>query len=234
MKVKYCLPIIKNTKKDVLKSLKIKGFDFYEIWLDYIKDLDNQFLLDIAKTNRGKLIFLFRRQSLEEIRLPLEKRQQIISSISKYNVYLDLDFLSQYEEIKYLKDYPKIKLILSYHNYKETPKLDYLKNLVGKMKIYNPAVFKIATFCQNETDGLNLLNFLLMLKEQKVKYTVLGMGKKGLITRIFGSIWGNEFTFVPIDLKEKSAQGQLIKKQMEVILKEINWWREILLDNFLE
>ncbi len=219
---KYCLPVIKNAKKEVLKSLKIKGYDFYEIWLDYIKDLDDKFLVEINKIHSGRLIFLFRRRNLENIKLPLEKRQHIINTLSTLKVYLDLDFLSQYEELEYLKKHPKIKLILSYHNYKETPKPDYLWSLVSKMKKYNPYILKIATFCQKETDGLSLLNFQIKLKNEKLRYIVLGMGKKGLITKIFGAIWGNEFNFTPLDLKDKSAEGQLTKKQMENILREVN------------
>lgn len=221
MTVKYCLPIIKNTKIEVLKALKVKGFDFYEIWLDYIKDLDDKFILDIAKKYEGNLIFLFRRQNLEKIRLNLKKRLEIISQLKKFNIYLDIDFLTQYEELEALTDKRKIKLILSYHNYKETPKLDYLNNLINKMKRHNPDIFKVATFCKDNIDGLTLLNLLLKLKEQKLKYIILGMGKKGLITRVFGPIWGNEINFAPLNLKEKSAEGQLSIKQLKLILREI-------------
>lgn len=223
MENKYCLPIIKNTKKEVTKSLKIKGYGFYEIWLDYIKDLDNKFIADIAKKHEGKLIFLFRRQNLEKIRLSLEKRQNIISLLSKFNVFLDIDFLTQYDELEFLKqNLDKSKLLLSYHNYRETPKLDYLLNLVDKMSKYNPDIFKIATMCDKETDALNLLNLLLKLKEQRLKHIVLGMGEKGLITRIFGPIWGSELIFAPQNIKDKSALGQLTKKQLELILREIS------------
>lgn len=222
MKIKYCLPVIKNTRKAVLKSLKLKGFDFYEIWLDYIQDLDDKFAVSLAKKFRGKIIFVFRRQNLEKIRLPLEKRKHIISSLQHSNTLLDLDFLTQQEELDFLRQKnSNIKLILSYHNYQETPALNYLENLINKMTVFNPNIFKISTFCKAEEDALNLLHLLLSLKKQQIKYIVLGMGQKGLITRIFGSIWGNEFNFAPFDVKEKSAKGQLTKSQLENILKEI-------------
>lgn len=222
MKIKYCLPIVKNSKKEILKSLKLKGFNFYEIWLDYIQDLDDEFITDIAKKHKGKLIFLLRRQNLEKIKLALDKRQHLISIISKFPVFLDLDFLTQQEELDFLRQKnSKITLILSYHNYKETPALDYLENLINKMRTFNPGIFKISVFCKTEKDALNLLHLLLNLKKQRIKYIVLGMGQKGLITRIFGSVWGNEFNFAPVDLQEKSAEGQLTKSQLENIFKEI-------------
>lgn len=222
MKVRYCLPIIKKTKKEVLKSLNIKGFNFYEVWLDYIKDLDNEFIIKISKQFKGKLIFVFRRQNLETIKLGFDKRSEIISLLSKFNVFLDLDFLTQYGELEFIQQQNiNIKLILSFHNYKETPSLDHLKNLMNKMKRYTPAIFKVSTFCKEETDALNLLNLILILKEQKLKYIVLGMGEKGFITRIFGTIWGNEIIFAPKTLSEKSAPGQLTKKQLEDIFSKI-------------
>lgn len=222
-KAKYCLPIIKVNKKEVLKSLSIKGFDYCEVWLDYIKDLDKEFVVKIAKKFKGRLIFVFRRQNLEPIKLTLKERLNLISLLSKYFAFLDLDFLTQHEELEFLrKSSTNLKLILSYHNYKETPKLDYFANLVAKMKRYNPDIYKFATFCQTETDVLILLELILKLKEQKLKYIVSGMGEIGKITRIIGSIWGNEINFTPRNLKEKSAKGQLTKKSLQLILEEIN------------
>lgn len=223
MKINYCLPIIKSSKKEVLKALNIKGFNFYEVWLDYIKDLDEKFILNLAKKFKEKIIFVFRRQNLEEVKLTIDKRQSLIFLLSKFNVFLDLDFLTQQEELDFLRQKTsKIKLILSYHNYKETPNLNYLEDLIDKMKRYKPDIFKVSNFCLREKDSLNLLSMLLKLKKQNLKYIVLGMGQKGLITRIFGALWGNEMNFTPQDIKEKSAKGQLTKKQLVNILKELN------------
>lgn len=223
MKSKYCLPIIKNTKSQVLLTLKTKGYDYFEVWLDYIQDLDEQFISKLAEELAGKIIFVIRHQNLENIELPLDKRISIISALSKFNVMLDLDLLTQQKELDFLKqNNSSIKLILSYHNYRKTPELSFLEKLINKMKKYNPDILKISTFCQKEKDGLNLLNLLLKLKKQKLKYIVLGMGKTGLITRIFGPVWGNELSFTPENLNEKSAEGQLTKSRLQSILQEIS------------
>lgn len=223
MKINFCLPIIKDSQKEVLKSTKFKGFNFYEVWLDYIEDLDEKFMLSLAKKFKGKIIFVFRRKNLKPIKLTMDKKQNLISLLSKFDVFLDLDFLTQHEELEFLrKNNAKAKLILSYHNYKKTPNPDYLENLINKMKRYCPDIFKVSTFCQKEEDSLNLLNLLLKLKELRLKCIVLGMGQKGLITRIFGAIWGNEMSFTPQDLKGRSAEGQITKKQLQLILRGIN------------
>ncbi len=226
MKVNYCLPIIKNTKQEVLSELKTSGYDYYEIWLDYIEDFDEDFLMNITNKFKGKLILLFRRLDLEKIKFTIQERQRIISMLLRLVVYLDIDFLTQHEDLEFLKKQNgNIKLILSFHNYKETPRLNCLVDLVSKMRNYNPDIYKFSTFCQNEEATLTLLSLLLKLKESKLKYIILGMGEKGVITRIVGPIWGSEISFAPKNLRESSARGQLNKKQLELILQEVNYGR---------
>lgn len=77
MKIKYCLPIVKTNKKTVLKIIEgNQDYDFFEIWLDYIEDLDFDFLKKLIHKHDGKLIFLFRRMNLENIKMDLEKRKK--------------------------------------------------------------------------------------------------------------------------------------------------------------
>jgi 3-dehydroquinate dehydratase type I len=85
----------------------------------------------------------------------------------------------------------------------------------------NPTILKIATECQNDNDSLRLLDILLSLKETPQKYIILGMGSHGLITRVFGSLWGNELIFAPEKANEQSAPGQLTRKQLDNILQTI-------------
>lgn len=47
------------------------------------------------------------------------------------------------------------------------------------------------------------------------------MGEFGIITRIFGTIWGNEMIFAPKSIEGASAPGQLTKKQLEDIFKAL-------------
>lgn len=232
-KIKYCLPIIKNSKEEVLQEIlhNLDRYDFFEVWLDYIEDLDEDFIKTITHKFKGKLILLLRRQNLETGKLSSDLKNKIIKLLEDSKSILDLDIVDQKDELEFLtKSNSKVKRIVSYHNYKETPSLENLEDIIEEMENFNPDIFKIATFCKNEEDSLKLLNLLLILKKQNEqvlsnqnkKFIILGMGGKGLITRIFGAVWGNEFNFAPVDLKERSAEGQLTKRQLESILKEIN------------
>jgi 3-dehydroquinate dehydratase len=69
---------------------------------------------------------------------------------------------------------------------------------------------------------LKLLLLQQNLKAQNKKHIVLGMGEFGTITRVFGTLWGNELIYAPISKGEASAPGQLTKQELENIFKDLN------------
>ena len=222
--VKYCLPIIKTNKEDIFKEIdeNKNNYQFFEVWLDYIKGINNQFINNLSKNTGGRLIVVFRRQNLENIQMDYKKRLDIIGSLENSQVLMDLDINNQLQELRFIKENKlKNKLIISYHNYALTPDKENLLKIIEQMKPYHPYIYKVACLCKNEEDSLKLLELLVNIKKQNLKYIILGMGTNGLITRIFGTLWGNEITFAPLTLSAKSAPGQLTREQMETIFSKI-------------
>jgi len=224
MNNKYCLPIIKSKKKEVLEviHLNMADYSYFEVWLDYIDDLDETFIKQLMELLQEKLILLFRRQNLEKVKMELEKRLKVISLLESSESLIDLDVFDQKDELEHIKNAQlEVKTIASYHDYEKTPENEKLKEIIDTMNKYKPTVYKIATMCTKEIDALRLLQFLLELKERNLKYIVLGMGEFGMITRIFGTLWGNEMIFAPKVAIEQSAPRQLTRDQLESIFKEL-------------
>ncbi|MGH7203216.1 MAG: type I 3-dehydroquinate dehydratase [Candidatus Levyibacteriota bacterium] len=221
-KINYCLPIIKIKKADVLSEIKNNpSYDFYEIWLDYLIDMDEIFIEDLVSQYDGKLIMLLRRKKLETPKLSLQMRQKIMCLLANKKILLDLD-ISQVEELSFIKTKKLIiQLLCSYHNYRETPDDKMLAEIHTTMKKHNPVIYKIATFCNDDSDAVRLMKLLAKLKSQDQKHIILGMGKFGTMTRIAGALWGNAINFVPTTKEEASAPGQLTKQQLETIIKEL-------------
>lgn len=234
MDIKYCLPIIKESKEEILNIIgENADYDFYEIWLSYIKDLDTDFVWKLSEQYNGKLIFLFRKKNLEKSDLEKELKEKIIKLLENSENFLDFDITDQKQELEFMKDNRlNNKLVVSYHNYQKTPELNELnkvfKNLDSRWSLPRTTIrggndrkmiFKISTFCKTPEDGVKLLTLLLELKKASKKFIVLGMGEEGKIVRIYGALWGNEFNFAPIDENEQSAPGQLTKENLEEILK---------------
>ena len=224
MQKKYCFPIIKNKKNDVLEAIRINTneYSYFEVWLDYIDDLDETFIKQLMELLGEKLILIFRRQNLEKVKMAIEKRISIISLLKNSHSFLDLDVFDQKEDLDYIQNNKlMVSLIVSYHNYKETPDNEKLKEIFSIMDKYKPMIYKISTMCNIQSDAVRLLELLLQLKERGLGYIVLGMGEFGTITRIFGTLWGNEMIFAPKISTEQSAPGQLTRSQLEVIFREL-------------
>jgi len=224
MRINYCLPIIKNNKAEIIEIIEknISEFQFFEVWLDYVDELDEIFMEKLINLLGERLIVLFRRQKLEAINMDLEKRFDIIALISNSKAFLDLD-ISQVLELRHIeRNKIDLNLILSCHNYQETPSVKELEEIINNMKQYNPSIFKIACLCNNEDDAIKLLQLQRLLKQQDKKHIVLGMGKFGTVTRVFGTLFGNEMVFAPIDVFESSAEGQLTKHELERVFEILN------------
>lgn len=221
MEIKYTLPIIKDSKKEVLQMINtnLSDYLYFEIWLDYIEDLDTEFLDLLISQYEEKLVVLFRRQQLEEIKMPEDQREKIIWQVANTKALLDLD-ISQETELNYIKEKNiKPNLILSYHNYEETPGFPLMIDTLEEMVKHNPKIYKFSTLCKTVEDGVKLLNLMMNLRDRDLKYIVLGMGKDGILPRIFGAIFGNEMNFAPKNLEEKSAEGQLTREQFEEVFE---------------
>jgi 3-dehydroquinate dehydratase type I len=224
MRPVYCLPIIKPFKSAVLELVKTHDADYgyFEVWLDYLEDLDETFLAELVELAGERLIVVFRRQNLEAPQMERQKRLDILTTLAGSPVLVDLDVQSQQAELEFATTQSKpVQLITSYHDYRQTPDSVRLRSIIATMEPYRPRMFKLATLCNDQGDALRLLELLTELRAQNKPSIVLGMGEFGQITRVFGTLWGNEMTFAPLAAAEQSAPGQLTRQQLETIFKEL-------------
>ena len=224
MPIAYCLPIIKASKDEVLRTIRqnVKDYRYFEVWLDYVDGADGTFVKQLVELLGDRLVILFRRDKLESIRMPLEKRFDLLKRLDKTPALVDLDIAAQSAELDYIREQNlTVKTIVSYHDYQQTPNSARLEEIVDTMEKYQPGIYKLAAMCDGCEDALRLLELLLVLKAKGRAAIVLGMGEAGVVTRVFGTLWGNEMAFAPLTLAEQSAAGQLTRQQLETIFKEL-------------
>ncbi len=222
MKHSFCIPIIKPTKKEVFATIlkNKKNYDYFEVWLDYIEDLDLDFISQLENKLSDKLILLFRRQKLEKPTMKKSFREEVLKNLNNSKSYVDFDIESQLSDVLFVqKQKLNLKLLLSYHNYSETPSDTKLLSSFSKMNKFKPEIYKASCFCNSDQDAARLIKLLTSLKNEGKKCIILGMGKHGVLTRIAGMIMGNEFSFAPMTLQEASAPGQLTQKELRDVLK---------------
>lgn len=224
MEPNYCLPIITADRDGVMEAINtgMEDYRYFEVWLDYVEGADEAFVNRLVDQLGDRLIVLFRRQNLEPPVMDSDKRLALLDLLSGTPALVDLDIHAQKAELDHVKESGlTINLIASYHDYGQTPDTLQLRGIIDTMDTYRPAVYKLSTLCRSEDDAVRLLGILVELKAKGVRYIVSGMGGHGVVTRVFGTLWGNQMIFAPRSRDGQSAEGQLTRKQLESIFKEL-------------
>jgi len=220
----FCLPIISGTCLNVEEALQrhLRAFRYAEVWLDYVKDRTPGFAARLATRYPNRLIMVFRRRNLAKPTMSASERRTIIRSLARKKALVDIDITFQARDLAWIAaNQIPIKKIVSYHNFAGTPSDTALALLVSKIKTHKPHIIKIATLCSSKRDALRLLELLLDLRASNNRAIVLGMGRDGVITRVFGSLWGNEITFAPLTSSARSAPGQIPIAKLDSIYRAL-------------
>lgn len=208
-KIKICTPVIGKTLKEFLINLdQVQEVSpMVELRVDKIKNLSEKDLILIRKKTKKEAIFTSR------------KKEIILKTLNLGFDYLDVE-LSLISNLDLSKK-GKSKIILSFHDFKKTPNIEDLTILVDRMRKYDVEVLKIATMVNDDQDIDNLFRILLNKKKDE-KMIVVGMGKKGRVTRILGPLLGSFLTFASTPFG-KTAHGQIDINKMKKIYEILNF-----------
>ncbi|MCK6512850.1 type I 3-dehydroquinate dehydratase [Myxococcota bacterium] len=218
--IAYCLSIASGTWLDASRAMEqcFSVYRYVELWLDLVEGVEIEEVRALCRRWPDRIVLLFRRPQLAAIQMPQTQRVGWLVALAAEPVWFDLDTPTQAEDLRDWFALPqRPKLILSHHDYTTTPSEERLAALLAEMKACEPTVIKIATYCQQPEDALRLLRWQVALRREGLRVIVLGMGEHGVITRIFGALWGNEMSFAPPTPKQASAPGQLTREQMEAV-----------------
>ncbi|HPA55405.1 MAG TPA: type I 3-dehydroquinate dehydratase [Bacillota bacterium] len=114
-----------------------------------------------------------------------------------------------------------IPLIISYHNFDETPSVEFLLNKIREEVALGADIAKIAVMPKNEEDVLKLLSATLKARIE-LPYTPLitvSMGALGIISRIAGGMFGSDMTFGAVE--KTSAPGQIPIAELRASIKTL-------------
>lgn len=222
MKDKYCLPIINSDLADIRQKIETSepDYGYFEIWIDYIENFEAGSVIDLIDKYPGRIVVVFRRQSLEAIKMRTRQRFELLDSLSGKDCLVDLDITCQKEDLEYAQG-KDLKKIVSYHNYDATPEDAELNKIVETIKSYQPYILKISSMCNEASDAIRLIEIKKDFMESGEKHIILGMGKEGEITRVFGALWGNALIFIPETTNEASAPGQISREEFDKIMERV-------------
>lgn len=207
--VRICTPVTGKTLSEFLFNLdKVQALsDLVELRVDYIENLKLKDLEILKEKVYKKAIFTFRKaREGGKSKIADKERVSFINKAIKLGFdYVDIEFstLSDY----FFKFEGPTKIIASYQNYDRTIQFPTLCSLIDQIDLANVDIIKIATKVNEEEDNKTLLR-LLVDRPTKKNLIVVGMGKKGILTRIVSPLIGGYLTYASTSFSH-SAPGQI-------------------------
>jgi len=214
--MKICIPIKEKDLAKVNRRLleASERADLAEIWLDQLNDADIENLISKAplpivavckrKTEKGDYIGSYEDQS-----------QMLIKAIKSGASYVDIPlYMPDKLNKKIVQESRKngVKVIISHHDFKKTPSYMEMLKMTSKMLKKGADIVKIAVKSQNLQDAIQLISVGKMLKTPHI---LIGMGQKGILTRILTPTLGGEMMFAVMSKKGQTAEGQISVSELK-------------------
>lgn len=208
---KICISLGNIDKSDI--SSILAKVDMAEVRIDLL-ELSEKDIKEIFSQHAGLIATCREGDYNNETRAKLLKTA-IKAGAAFIDIEIDADQEWQ-EEMKNIANEHNCKIIYSYHNFSETPPADKLKSIINSMNKEGADVLKIATQTNTSYDN----SILLSLYSCSNNLLTIGMGEKGLITRIAAPFLGAPFTFASYSTKQ-TAPGQIEYSKMKNILNSL-------------
>ncbi len=210
----------KNMDSAIKKSSEAieKGASLVEIRIDHFENPNEADFEKLRNEIKSKLILTVRKPD-EGGKCPFEENQrlELLQKCIYANPYaVDLEFsikTTQLTNLIQLAKKNEVKVILSYHDFKKTPSVEYMKEkILDAVKKKGDYVKTIGTASSIE-DNLKMLSLPQFARKNQIQIIAFAMGRKGIISRILSPIFGAAFTFAALD--EPTAPGQISIEEMK-------------------
>ena len=211
-----CVPILEKSIDSALKSsnkaIKL-GADILELRIDALDNPDSDKILNLIDKLNHRFIATNRMRDEGGFFKGSElERTEILMEVAESVDFVDIELQTI---VKYRSKVinSSQSSIISYHDFKKTPSMSELLNVVDKEKDLGD-IAKFAVMPRNIQDTLIVLEVL-----SRVNSTIgISMGDLGKYTRVVAPLFGSPLTFASVDVE--SAPGQLDINTTKNILKQ--------------
>lgn len=211
---KIAIPIFQRKKEKIIEVANDcinKGADLIEFRIDSLVNPSFKEIKDIIEEINFPMIATNRISSEGGSFKGSEKdRTEILLNCADLVDYIDIELQSDEEIIKNIKD-TGVQTIVSYHDFKKTPKLNEIYYIVEKEKELGD-IAKVA-FMPNDLD--DTLKVLAILSHYD-NTIAISMGELGSYTRVMASKFNSPITFAVG--RDVTAPGQIDIETMRCLL----------------
>lgn len=111
----------------------------------------------------------------------------------------------------------RAECLVSYHNLKDTPTLDRLRQVVINQLAAGADICKIVTTARSFKDNLAVLELITVFPETKM--VAFAMGSAGQTSRVLCPLVGGYFTYASVKEGRESAKGQMTASELREIYR---------------
>jgi len=219
MKYKTCVSVAEKTPKMLNQALRraLKKSEYAELRLDFLKPIQVPDALDLAKSSLKRCVCTLRPKSEGGVFSGTEKeRISILKLIAQYGPYLmdvELSTMSENRDLaRYIKA-TKTQVLVSWHDFKKTPKEAELAKKFTEMKKFSRHV-KMVTTAKNPDDASRILS--TYSRSARTNLIAFAMGDAGRVSRILCLYLGSPYTYV--SMGRAVAPGQLSADEVRKIM----------------
>ncbi|MEK7171471.1 MAG: type I 3-dehydroquinate dehydratase [Patescibacteria group bacterium] len=231
--MRICIPIrvksLKEAEKQVknaillLKSVPQKPEILFEIWLDRFCGSDFEANLRKLIKNCKAPVIAVCRGKIERGDFKGSEKERI--EILKNAVLAGAKMVDCgiRTDKKLVGDLKKVcrkhgaKLIISKHIWDKTPELPDLLKIFKSAKALGADIVKIATSAKKWSDNVVLFELVSRVSQKGGEIIAVGMGECGRISRIGCPLLGSYLTYVALDEKSRTAEGQFTLKEIKAL-----------------
>lgn len=198
------------------------GADVVELRLDGLRHTDGWEKLlraDIPMivTNRPK------REGGNFLGKENDRLKLLMDAVERGVACVDVELSTKNQNLKKLIREAKsndVTTMLSYHNLKQTPGIDFLIKKAKRAADEGCDIVKIVTFAKKPQDALKVLDFLIRARKKiDVPLIAFAMGSAGRFSRIVSPMLGSPIVYASVD--EATAPGQFSVSVTKSLLREL-------------
>jgi len=207
-KPRICAVIVSN---DLEAVKKVEPFvDLFEVridligdgWQELVKQLKKPWIACNRRVDEGG------RWEGDEAR----RVEKLLKAVELGADIIDLEFRTTNLEqaIKLIKK--RAKCLLSFHELRETPPLNSMREMVQRQLEAGADVCKVVTTAQRVEDNLTVLQLIPEFPQTRI--VSLAMGPLGFASRVLCPLVGGDFTYASIEQGKESASGQITVREL--------------------
>ena len=202
--------------------------DLFELRLDQLTEcldeLEKEMSIHLAcsgKASSVPLIITARHPAEGGVNhLSIQRRRRLLMRFLPYAHYVDVELRSA-KKLRSILDEARAKnigRIISFHAFKNTPRVSTLKSKARAAKSHGADIFKVAIRTDTPAQLERLFDFAAS-KDVDLVVSAMGIGKLGAVSRVVLAQLGSVFIYV--SLGEANVEGQLSIQQLRAAISAL-------------